>query len=415
MEQLIGALDEALTDYAKSKPSRESLLDLNNAYATGRYAGRVDTEKLGALETHIQAAMSEHGVIGNAFVFDANSYAMTPRNLAWWLLERARHTSSHVATSDLERFAQAQDFGYHGVYVLSGVQVNQTLELANNISLVLFSHTPESDLKFSVQLSASVTSRFQPLALPTAALIEKGRRVKRAVAYGTPMFDEKGISKEVYGRLEDARLCVGIAGPCSPLVHTGWVIPDPDVPFYSVERQSSLAAIPERLVYPTAEPAWDVKRIHEQFLGLPEEDKEWLRIPMRFVAETNASSTLVGYAIYLGIAIESLFLHNIETTSELSFRASLHAARFLGRSPDERREIFDLFKLAYTLRSKAVHTGSSKQGKKAKLEGWTQENWKLHEAEYYAIKMKECLSAVASAIRKVLVDGKPDWKTLELE
>lgn len=50
MEQLIGALDEALTDYAKSKPSRESLLDLNNAYATGRYAGRVDTRSSGPLK-----------------------------------------------------------------------------------------------------------------------------------------------------------------------------------------------------------------------------------------------------------------------------------------------------------------------------------------------------------------------------
>jgi hypothetical protein len=53
------------------------------------------------------------------------------------------------------------------------------------------------------------------------------------------------------------------------------------------------------------------------------------------------------------VALESLFLPGI--SDELSFRASLRIAYFLGRRPDERLEIYERMRESYKARSRVVH------------------------------------------------------------
>lgn len=54
------------------------------------------------------------------------------------------------------------------------------------------------------------------------------------------------------------------------------------------------------------------------------------------------------------IALEALFLKR-EERQELSYRAALRMARFLGSSPDERVQIFHKVKRSYSVRSSVVH------------------------------------------------------------
>jgi hypothetical protein len=64
--------------------------------------------------------------------------------------------------------------------------------------------------------------------------------------------------------------------------------------------------------------------------------------------------------IDLMVAAEALFLSDLkdyEYRGELSFRLALRAGFFIGSSPSERREIYDLFREAYRVRSAIVHGG----------------------------------------------------------
>jgi len=54
------------------------------------------------------------------------------------------------------------------------------------------------------------------------------------------------------------------------------------------------------------------------------------------------------------IAAEALFLSDVGS-GELTYRLATRAAFFLAERPDERREVSDLFKRAYSQRSKLVH------------------------------------------------------------
>ena len=59
----------------------------------------------------------------------------------------------------------------------------------------------------------------------------------------------------------------------------------------------------------------------------------------------------------LGIALESLLLHDIKDRGELRLRLGLRGAWLLGTDPVERSEIQRSLIKSYDLRSAAVHSG----------------------------------------------------------
>ena len=66
----------------------------------------------------------------------------------------------------------------------------------------------------------------------------------------------------------------------------------------------------------------------------------------------------VDSAIDLGIALESLLLNDLDDErGELTFRLRVRGARLLGKTLDERREIYKALNAVYGLRSSAVHSG----------------------------------------------------------
>ncbi len=63
----------------------------------------------------------------------------------------------------------------------------------------------------------------------------------------------------------------------------------------------------------------------------------------------------------VAIALEAIFL-NDDDTKELTYRLSLRAARLLGKTLEERREIFSVIKNLYKFRSKIAHGEMLEQG-----------------------------------------------------
>jgi hypothetical protein len=107
-------------------------------------------------------------------------------------------------------------------------------------------------------------------------------------------------------------------------------------------------------------------------------------------------------AIELGIALEALLLNDLDRDrGELTFRLRLRGARFLGATPSETREIFKSLRLAYDLRSRAVHSGNTPE----ELDGVPSS--KILETGY---------GLTVAAVEKIIRLGKsPDWTDVVLD
>lgn len=86
-----------------------------------------------------------------------------------------------------------------------------------------------------------------------------------------------------------------------------------------------------------------------------EATKERLRVVLRKLNAAMRRRDPVDSVIDLGIALETLF--GGPEAGEHSYKVQIHAARFLGKSEEDRNRIRGIAKCAYHLRNKAVHSG----------------------------------------------------------
>ena len=91
--------------------------------------------------------------------------------------------------------------------------------------------------------------------------------------------------------------------------------------------------------------------------GLAVKTAARLAVPIDRWIRSHTDTLIVDKFIDLGIALESLYL-NDGNTSELRFRLALHAAWHLGSCGSERSRMLHEFRTMYDLRSRAVHTGA---------------------------------------------------------
>jgi len=108
-----------------------------------------------------------------------------------------------------------------------------------------------------------------------------------------------------------------------------------------------------------------VSRLYRQRLDSeqwPETESNGLNLALRRFNATYDRSNDEDRLIDAWIAFEALFLS--DTNQELTYRAQMRIARFVGCSPEEREALIHQLKRSYDLRSKVVHGSSAKERRK---------------------------------------------------
>ena len=147
------------------------------------------------------------------------------------------------------------------------------------------------------------------------------------------------------------------------------------------------------------------KCLYERLVGLDSNSREKLRVAIERWIMSKTDRTRVDQMIDLGIALEALYLSDIDETTELSFRLRLRAAWYLGKNKEHRRALMKEFSEIYNWRSKVVHTG--KLPNKTKRTTFTPEEVK----QFIENAQDRC----RESILKILKDGKfPKWSSLIL-
>lgn len=315
------------------------------------------------------------------------------RFLANWMLTKGRIIGATEVVSNLSRYVVSESIPYHEVMVLAGVNLESEIRLSGGVELAPFDRLRHTDLK------EILTRRFVNVApnyLPSAYLQRPVSYPREHVDWDATPVCSKVRWDTSFSSLEDVRLCMTAVGPSAPLWLSSWIQPDDWVPDFGGGGMNAPELFDMGGCPPEIASQWEeLPELHRQWLELSESERKHLRVALRRINSALRQREVVDRAIDLGVAIDALFLSEREPErGELGFTLRVRAGWYLGSDQAHRREVSKAFSDLWSLRNMAVHTGRLAPG------GHTLD------------LLRSGSTLTAKAIRKIIREGEPDWKTI---
>ena len=351
----------------------------------------------GDLRALVESLGSESGL--NLFRGEMQVYPLGARRvdlhyLTRWLVARSRAVGAGQAITDLERYVDSDELPGLAVRAIAGVRVSERHDLGLGIDLLPWDALPASPQADSLTENRARTS----FHFPTAALGKRITLPRRHAPLGETQVLMAEMEQRVDGvqqELSDALLCMALVGPtpCYGVAHwqqyDDWV----PIPWAGLSYEMPSGSGPD-LAW-AAEDCAKASELLRRFMSLKASQRDHLRLPMSRLADAMRRRSIVDCAIDLGIALEALFLRDLDSDrGELSFRLRVRAARLLAADPPSRISLSGLVGGLYALRSTAVHTGRLPL---------------RHKGRETRDALKEGFKVAADAITYVIVNGDPNW------
>jgi hypothetical protein len=280
------------------------------------------------------------------------------------------------------------------VSAIAGLRLKKPCDFENGIKLIPWDSFPDSSQKKFI----SKEFFLRPSHFPGAALI-KEKQVRRL--HISQNDKHNYFDTNLFTDLHDPLLCITLVGPVSPYSIAKWLQPPNWAP---IRLPAYNLPFIEGRTFPQKWPSKgcnEAQKLHKAFISLSNKKKSALRLPIERLNVAMRRVSNVDAAIDLGIALESIFLSDLQDDrGELTFRLKLRASRFLGGSLTERKKLFKIFGDLYSIRSRAVHTGKLPE----KLD---------------KMPVKDLLDKgfrlTANAITQIILEGSPNWHNLSLK
>ena len=307
--------------------------------------------------------------------------------LGSWLLKRAGEVGPSGAVEDLSTFARAEEIPVKHISAVEGLKLSRSCTVDQALHLIFWEEVSETASKKYVRDLWEHQARF-----PTAALVHEYSVRKEylfsADTASNPIFNLRFEDQEVM-------LCAGLFGPVAPVVLASWT----EFPAWFPRSGVSYSYVgPTDRSHDRGWPEEAYKefpRLYEKFRSLHMPEREHLHVPLDRLNKAMRRLFPVDAAIDLGIALEALFLSELDgDRGELGFRLRVRGARYLGHSTSERLRISKQLSSLYTARSVAVHTGVLSE----EIDGTRVKS--LLEQGYIL---------AAAAVRSMIEKGSPDW------
>ncbi len=294
--------------------------------------------------------------------------------LCSWLLAQTLLRGSESAVRRLEEFVEGKHRAVLEILALTGIAVEEKIELPRGVSLVPFASVPQSDL--TDLLAPEPVSVFEDsmrrelVPVPSAALvIEIEDGVELLEEFPNPLDNPPDLSTQVL--LHRIAECLTLLGPSCPAEVTQWVqLGSPEnVPILGTGYgygNSFQEVYPREIT--TLKDHEEVRELVERYLDLDDELATKLAIPIRRLNMAMRRADVVDKAIELGIALEALLTADRPDDAPVSYLLKVRGAWLGGGPLQERKENRKLLDDAYDLRSQAVHSGKLKVSKKLPAE-----------------------------------------------
>ena len=302
----------------------------------------------------------------------------------------------------LREFVEGQHRGVLEVLALTGVTIEEEIELSCGVSLIPFSSVPESQMSewFSPAGTSALVDPMHNMFVPTptAALVSSDEdSVELVEEWPDPSDDSAYSSKQkLFWQISQ---CLTLIGPSSPTPVAQWSqLRSPEqVPMlgagqgwgHSIQEAYPLATT----VLPNGE---DIRKLVERYLDLDTTLRNKLAISIQRLNLALRRHDVVDKAIELGVALEALLVADRDADAQVSYLLRVRGAWLGGGTLEERRERRKLLKQVYDLRSRAVHSGTLNRQQAGEI---------LHEGSVLC----------ANLIHRVIEQGSmPSWDDLIL-
>lgn len=242
--------------------------------------------------------------------------------LAEWLLGRAGTVGANQAVTDLERYLRTERLPYHSTVAVGGIKVDQAYDLGHGMRLVPWKDVLNSRTKRAID---NVEPFHRSFYDPDCALLREVELPRVHVDYTET---RKHIRSRDLTTEPDMLLCLGLFGPTAPVLLASRLEPPEWAPMIRgslsmpfVEGPGKARPFPETAVV-------EGSRLFSNWLGLSEERRMELRVPMQRLNSAMRRPSTVDSAIDLGIALESIFLRDTpDDRGELTFKLRVRASR----------------------------------------------------------------------------------------
>jgi len=306
--------------------------------------------------------------------------------LAEWLLRRAGTVGADQAVTDLERYLRTERLPYHATTAVGGIKVDRAHDLGHAMRLVPWKDVTSSRTKRSIDDAETFHRSFYDL---NCALLREMELPRTHVHYTEARhhLQSRDVTAET-----DLLLCLGLVGPTAPVLLASWLEPPDWAPMITGSLSMPFVEGPGKAKPILESAVVEASRLFSQWIGLSEERRVELRVPMQRLNSAMRRPSLVDSAIDLGIALESIFLP--DGRGALTFRLRVRAARWLGSTPEERQRLSATVGDLYAVRSMAVHEGRVPDA--------------IHRRATREL-LEEGYELTARALVALISKGDPDW------
>lgn len=337
---------------------------------------------------------------GKLFNCGSQAQRVELEQIVKWLLYSTHRYGVDKTLDNLNKYFEIDGNPLYEVQLVSGIEVEQEVELIDNTWLVPFDKIPDCWQKnyYSPDSYKFPDNKY----CSKAAILRKTKSSPKSYHQdeGHKMLLETDI------QLSDFCEILTLVGPSAPYPTTYWTILEEIVPLKLVTGLSDRMSSLSYLVYKYEPEDYALaKNIVKSYLSLSGDLKNSLLLSIKRLNMAQRRNSMENKAIDLGIALEILLLKDRGKHELIAFPFRLRGAWFLGEDIKRRRVIYDLLQAIYDCRSSAVHSGKLKKVK-YKIDGKDVQLTKLFE---------EGFNLCAELITKIIKERKyPDWNKLTL-
>ncbi len=327
-----------------------------------------------------------------------------------------RYAEDHGAVKtaeNIEKYLNTDKLDGLIVLAICGICLDKPIVITDNVKLIPYQNIPDSFYKaifdpYSINSdisSPSFPKKFQTMRENPISKSFDNVKIKPTAAL---VYSVSGARKEpvsnfenIYHEIKNICLSLTLVGPCAPTPLAMWwqteiwVYCWPGSHGGVYLEEFDLINRSDKLLNSGEVGEEDIK-VCKAFLDLEKAQKEKLYIPLSRLNNAIIRKNHKDKVLELGIAIESIFLNDNDSASELTYRVQLRAAKLLGRCSNlsEKQAISKLFKDLYGYRSKVAHGGVLKDS----------DDLRRH--------IEEGISKTAQAIKIILLQANSvkEWK-----
>lgn len=334
-----------------------------------RYSGMfAEPHPLARFAVHLSGELAKCGLTQPIYLANpGGSCLIEPLFLATWLLQRSvKLGSERDAIATFEQLVRTNKRRMRYVSVVKGVHILEPIKISDNITLY-----PENFLDKTERYRSGRLQPQMPVHHGAQGCIVIYEFEQNGVILTAEMVErqEQNLYAQITGNIQSLVSLAPLVSGSGAIAVVNWFeFHDEE----SIPVRSTDFSYPLDISFPfsgdlvLAEP---LKEAFARYQKLLPEIRDHIAVPLDRLNRSRRSGASLDSAIDLGIALESLLMGKTSNNSEITFKMSMRAAAFLGRSAEERKEIFNVVSDVYGLRSTAVHTGrlSTKKELKSKL------------------------------------------------